>query len=96
MLLTREELHVEPRPGERRAVDGAERTGADDDGAFLAEDAHAPLGLEHEASTRAAGLEPAVGLRRLGESVGGGDAWRDQAFAPASSRRACSFACSRM
>ena len=44
VLLAREELDVEPRPGERRAVDGAERAGADDDGALLAEDAHAPSG----------------------------------------------------
>ena len=59
MLLPREKLNVEPRPGERRAVDGAERAGADDDGALLAENAHAPSG----SSTRRPRVPPASSLR---------------------------------
>ena len=86
VLLAREELHVEPCPGECCAVDGAERPGADDDDALLPEDAHAPLGLEHEPSA----VPPASSRRWASaascESVGGGDARRDEP-APASSRR---------
>ena len=78
VLLAREELHVEPRPGERRAVDGAERTGADDDGAFLPEDAHAPSG----SSTSRPRVPPASSRRwasaACGEPEGGGDSWRQR------------------